>query len=179
MSADAPIPGVRLIRHPVRPDARGAFVKLLHASDLAAGSGVLPLRESFVSWSHPGVLRGMHFQSPPVAHDKAVTCLSGRVLDVILDLRRSSPAYGMAQAFELEGESPTTVWVPVGCAHGFLATGDKPALLHYSVTTEHSPENDRGVRWDSFGFHWPAEVRLVSDRDRALPALGDLPPYFP
>ena len=179
MSADTPIPGVRLIRHPMRPDARGTFVKLLHASDLAEGGGVLPLRESFVSWSHPGVLRGMHFQSPPAAHDKAVTCLSGRVLDVVLDLRRSSPSYGMAQAFELDGESPATVWVPVGCAHGFLVTGDKPALLHYSVTKEHAPANDLGVRWDSFGFPWPRGVRLVSERDRSLPPLSGLPALFP
>lgn len=174
MSAVPTIPGVRLIRHPSRPDSRGSFAKLLHPSDMADSDGTFPLRESFVSWSHPGVLRGMHFQSPPAAHDKAVTCLVGRILDVVLDLRRSSPTYGKACAFELLGDAPATVWSPVGCAHGFLVTGREPALLHYSVTAEHSPENDRGVRWDSFGFAWPAEVRLVSDRDRDLPALADL-----
>lgn len=179
MTIGPTIAGVRLIRHPVRPDARGSFAKLLHPSDLPGTGGVLPLRESFVSWSHPGVLRGMHFQSPPAAHDKAVSCLAGRVLDVVLDLRRSSPTYGEACAFELAGDSPSTVWIPVGCAHGFLALGGNPALLHYAVTAEHSPENDRGVRWDSFGFHWPARVRVVSDRDKSLPALADLPPVFP
>lgn len=178
MTAGATIAGVRLIRHPVRPDARGSFAKLLHPSDLPDAGGTLPLRESFVSWSHPGVLRGMHFQSPPAAHDKAVTCLAGRVLDVVLDLRRSSPTHGKACAFELSGEAPETVWVPVGCAHGFLVLGDAPALLHYSVTAEHSPENDRGVRWDSFGFAWPASARLVSDRDRGLPALAELDTPF-
>lgn len=178
MSGDVTIAGVRLIRHPVRPDARGSFAKLLHASDLPDTGGVLALRESFVSWSHPGVLRGMHFQSPPAAHDKAVTCLAGRVLDVVLDLRRSSPTFGRACAYELSGHAPATVWIPVGCAHGFLALGESPALLHYSVTTEHSPEDDRGVRWDSFGFDWPDSARLVSERDKALPALSDLPPYF-
>ena len=172
------IAGVRLIRHPVRPDARGSFAKLLHPSDMADSGGTLPLRESFVSWSHPGVLRGMHFQSPPAAHDKAVTCLVGRVLDVVLDLRRSSPTYGKACAFELHGAAPATVWAPVGCAHGFLVMGREPALLHYSVTAEHSPENDRGVRWDSFGFAWPAEARLVSERDKGLPALADLDSPF-
>lgn len=179
MMDDPAIPGARLIRHPVWPDARGSFAKLLHASDFADVGGVLPLRESFVSWSHPGVLRGMHFQSPPAAHHKAVTCLAGRVLDVVLDLRRASPAYGKACAYELSGEKPSTVWVPAGCAHGFLVLGEEPALLHYSVTAEHSPENDRGVRWDSFGFCWPDAVRLLSERDKALPALVDLPPFFP
>lgn len=172
------MPGVRLIRHAVRPDARGSFAKLLHPSDMEAVGGTLGLRESFVSWSHPGVLRGMHFQSPPAAHDKAVTCLAGRVLDVVLDLRRSSPTFGRACAYELSGDAPATVWIPLGCAHGFLVLGESPALLHYSVTTEHSPESDRGVRWDSFGFGWPVDPRLVSERDKALPALADLPPYF-
>lgn len=175
------IPGVFLVKHPVRSDARGSFTKLLHPDDLALGADeAFRLRESFVSWSEPGVFRGMHFQSPPFAHDKAVTCLAGKVLDVVLDLRRSSPAYGSAIGFHLDGDNPTTVVIPVGCAHGFAVLGTDRALLHYAVTTEHAPQNDLGVRWDSFGFAWPSgTATVISDRDRAFPTLDHLPAVFP
>lgn len=175
------IPGVCLIAHQTHDDARGRFTKLLHPDDLGLPPGLpFPLRETFVSWSEPGVLRGMHFQSPPYAHDKAVACLSGRVLDVVLDLRRGSPTFGLATGFELDGSSPSTVFVPAGCAHGFAVLGDARALMHYAVTAEHSPSNDCGVRWDSFGFVWPAGTAMVvSARDQALPAFDELPAVFP
>lgn len=180
MRHSSEIPGVCLIAHPTRDDVRGGFTKLMHPDDLGLPhGGSFPLRESFVSWSEPGVLRGMHFQSPPFAHDKAVTCLAGEVLDVVLDLRRSSPTYGRAAAFHLEGATPATVWIPAGCAHGFVVLGAGRALLHYAVTAEHSPANDLGVRWDSFGFAWPdGTAKVISDRDRALPRLADLPAVF-
>lgn len=180
MAQPCEIPGVVLIRHEAREDARGSFAKLLHPDDLGWGSGqAFPVRESFISWSEPGVLRGMHFQSPPFAHDKAVTCLAGEVLDVVLDLRRSSPTYGRSVAFHLDGATPATVWIPAGCAHGFAVLGSGRALLHYAVTAEHSPANDLGVRWDSFGFTWPAgAASVISERDQALPRLADLPAVF-
>lgn len=175
------IPGVILIRHQVRTDVRGSFAKLLHPDDLGWRSGqAFPVRESFMSWSESGVLRGMHFQSPPFAHDKAVTCLAGQVVDVVLDLRRDSPAFGRSVGFVLDGEAPSTVWIPAGCAHGFAVLGKDRALMHYAVTAEHSPENDRGVRWDSFGFDWPTGAgRVVSARDAALPKFAELGEIFP
>ncbi len=180
MAQDCAIPGVFLIRHQPRYDFRGSFTKLLHPSDFGfKRDSSFQLRESFVSWSESGVLRGMHFQSPPHAHEKAVTCLAGRVLDVVLDLRRSSPTFGCSVGFELDGAAPSTVWIPVGCAHGFAVLGADRALLHYMVTAEHAPNNDVGVRWDSFGFSWPiGTAKLVSPRDNSLPALADLPGFF-
>ena len=159
---------------------RGSFAKLFHPDDLGLGAGLaFPVRESFVSWSEPGVLRGMHFQSPPFAHDKAVSCLVGRVLDVVLDLRRSSPTFGRAVGFQLDSATPETLWIPVGCAHGFAVLGDDRALMHYAVTAEHSPPDDRGVRWDSFGFEWPAGLAtVISERDRGLPPLAAIEGVF-
>lgn len=175
------IPGVVQIQHQLRTDARGSFAKLFHPDDLGLRSGqAFLVRETFMSWSEPGVLRGMHFQSPPFAHDKAVSCLSGQVLDVILDLRRSSPSFGVSVGFVLDGQAPSTVWIPAGCAHGFAVLGHNRALMHYAVTAEHSPDNDRGVRWDSFGFEWPTgTARVVSDRDSTLPDFAKLPVLFP
>lgn len=164
-----------LLQHPSRGDTRGSFTKLLHPDDLGLCCDQhFPVRESFVSWSEPGVLRGMHFQSPPFAHHKAVTCLSGQVLDVVLDLRRSSPTYGRFASFRLDGTAPATVWIPVGCAHGFAVLGKDRALMHYAVTAEHSPAHDHGVNWNSFGFDWPpALARLISARDATLPPLSE------
>lgn len=181
MGRECQIPGVKWIKHPNRSDPRGCFTKLLHPSDLGLEpSQFFPVRECFVSWSEPGVLRGMHFQVPPSDHDKAVSCLSGQVLDVVLDLRRSSPTYGLAHGFELSGREPSTVWIPAGCAHGFAVLGTERALMHYAVTKEHVAVADQGVRWDSFGFEWPCGVaRIVSERDRGLPVWVDLPPLFP
>lgn len=180
MAQSCEIPGVVLMQHQVRKDVRGSFAKLIHPDDLGLGKGqAFEVRETFISWSEPGVLRGMHFQSPPFAHEKAVTCLVGEVLDVVLDLRRSSPTYGRSVAFHLAGATPATVWMPAGCAHGFAVLGAGRALLHYAVTAEHSPANDLGVRWDSFGFAWPTGVAtVISDRDKALPCFADLPAVF-
>ena len=180
MAPSCEISGVTLIQHPSRVDARGSFTKLFHPDDIGLAVGqVFPVRETFISWSEPGVLRGMHFQSPPFAHDKAVTCLVGEVLDVVLDLRRRSPTYGRSAAFTLQGAAPATLWIPAGCAHGFAVRGPSRALLHYAVTAEHAPANDLGVRWDSFGFAWPADAgTVISTRDRALPDLASLPALF-
>lgn len=181
MSRVAHIEGVRVIAHAPRPDARGTFTKLLHPADLAlAPDASFGLREAFVSWSNPGVIRGMHCQLPPSAHAKLVTCLAGRVRDVVLDLRAASPTFGHHLQIDLDGAAPSSVLVPVGCAHGFAVLGDIPALMAYATTREHDPARDTGVRWDSFGCEWPlAGTLLISDRDRALPAFGDPNAVFP
>ena len=147
MAAPTTIPGVHLIRHVRRPDDRGDFTKLLHPADFGWAAGEsLPVREMFATWSRPGVLRGMHFQSPPADHLKLVTCLAGEVMDVVLDLRRSSPAFGRHQVIRLDGAAPASIVIPRGCAHGFAVLGESPALMLYAVTAEHAPASDRGPR---------------------------------
>lgn len=162
--------GLVRVRPTVRPDARGSFVKLLHGPSFEAAS--LPWRfpEQYCSTSRRGVLRGMHFQTPPHDHAKLVYCLSGRVLDVVLDLRRASPTYGRAFSMELDGEVVDGLLVPRGFAHGFLTLSGS-ATLAYFVETVHAPQSDTGVRWDGFGFDWPVEEPLVSPRDEQLPSF--------
>jgi dTDP-4-dehydrorhamnose 3,5-epimerase len=187
-----PIPSVKILRPFVFEDARGNFVKPFHEGQLAAHGISLTLREEFFSTSTAGVLRGMHFQTPPHAHQKLVYCLTGRVLDVVLDLRRSSPSYGQAAGFELSSVNRHVVHIPVGFAHGFLALEDQSCLI-YKTDAVHAPESDAGLHWDSFGFDWQtrwnegvqetglasvAFAPVISPRDVAHPRFDDFASPF-
>ncbi len=168
------LPGALLIEPIASKDARGTFVKTFHANQLAEHGLNFALREEFYSVSHRGVLRGMHFQTPPSDNVKLVTCLRGRVLDVLVDLRVSSPAYGQCCSLELCGASPELLWIPRGVAHGFLALEDETCMA-YKTDCEYAPSQDKGIRWDSFAFAWPipAEQLAISPRDQQHPPLSD------
>lgn len=157
-------------------DDRGGFVKLFERSTFAAAGLDPDVAEAFCSTSRRGVVRGLHFQLPPADHAKTVTVLSGRVLDVVVDLRTDSPTYGRHARFDLD-EAGAGVHIPVGCAHGFQALTDEATMV-YLVSTEHSPEHDTGVRWDSAGIEWPLPPTVISDRDRALPPLAEFDSPF-
>lgn len=147
----------------IHRDARGSFVKPFNRSWFQDLGLVFEPREVYLSTSHKGVLRGMHYQSPPHHHSKLVVCLSGAVCDVVLDLR-GREALGKFASIRLDAADINAVFVPPGIAHGFLSLVDGSQLL-YIVDSEYAPEFDNGVRWDSFGFSWPEEIRTVSQRD--------------
>jgi dTDP-4-dehydrorhamnose 3,5-epimerase len=171
------LPGLKIIRPKIFRDARGAFIKTFHRDFFREhGIGFEPLEE-FFSTSAKNVLRGMHFQAPPAAHAKLVYCLAGRVLDVVLDLRRNSPTFGRSCARELNAASHEIFFIPIGFAHGFLALEDDSMML-YQTSSVHSPAHDAGVRWDSFGFAWPVENPILSERDRTIPAFRDFSSPF-
>jgi dTDP-4-dehydrorhamnose 3,5-epimerase len=130
------------------------------------------LHEEFFSVSHKNVIRGMHFQTPPFDHSKMVCCINGRVLDVLLDMRSQSEAYGEHVAFELGSDSRRFVWIPKGVAHGFLSLEDN-SIVSYKTDSSYSRENDVGVRWDSFGMSWGDGAWIVSERDRIHPSFAD------
>jgi dTDP-4-dehydrorhamnose 3,5-epimerase len=171
------IPGCFVVRPHVIADARGRFVKIDHAPTLA-GLGLRgDWREEYQSSSARDVVRGMHFQVPPADHAKLVYCLAGEVLDVILDLRRGSPTFAQHRSVLLDGESSTGIYVPTGCAHGFLSRSDGSLML-YKVTSVHAPDQDRGIAWNSFGYDWPVEAPLLSPRDQAHPGFPDFETPF-
>lgn len=157
-------------------DGRGSLVKVFQASALGAEPG----REVFLSTSTRGVVRGLHFQVPPHDHAKTVVCLAGSILDVAVDLRRGSPTEGRVASFALDGGSPAQLHLPAGLAHGFQAL-ENDTLVAYIVSSEHAPDHDRGIRWDSIGVDWPLPVAAMSDRDQAFPRLAefDSPFAFP
>lgn len=166
------LPGVFLIGNDRFTDERGLFVKVFTAGPFRAAGMRVDFQESFFSHSRAGVVRGMHFQVPPHEHAKLVTPLSGKIIDVVLDLRRDSPAFGKHLHLELDASRPVSVYLPAGCAHGFATLGEGATVL-YHVTSPHAPEHDLGVRWDSFGYAWPLDDPIVSPRDQAFPALAD------
>lgn len=166
------IPGCRLVRSHVAADRRGSFLKTFHEPSFVAAGLRTDWRESYCSTSRKGVVRGMHFQTPPADHAKLVFCLDGEVLDVVLDLRRGSPTEGQARGFTLTGENGLGLYLPEGCAHGFLGVSERSTML-YMVTSAHSAEHDLGVAWDSFGFRWPVADPVLSDRDLAHPRVHD------
>lgn len=170
------IPGCYLLDLPRFPDARGEFRKLLHAPSLAAHGLETAFTESYLSVSHRGVLRGMHFQAPPSDHAKLVTCVSGRARDGLIDLRRGSPTFMQSLSLILDGDVPQAVYVPRGVAHGFAAYRDGTALLYYT-TSVHDPSRDSGVHQASVGIDWwqgeeGIAQPLMSPRDAALPGLS-------
>ena len=165
------LPGCCLLQPQRFEDARGVFVKTYH-EDLCQSLGVsLDIREEFYSVSRRDVLRGMHFQLPPHAHDKLVYCTRGAVKDVLLDLRQG-PGYGRVTSAELSGDNAQLIFIPKGIAHGFVALSDE-ALMLYKTSTVHAPQADCGIRWDSFGFDWGVTVPILSARDQQHGTLAD------
>jgi dTDP-4-dehydrorhamnose 3,5-epimerase len=177
ISLSQPLAGVHLLQPRVFSDFRGDFVKTYHAGQFAELGLDFTPAEEFFSTSRLGVVRGMHFQLPPHDHAKLVYCIRGRVLDVLVDLRRASPTFGRAASSELSRENHLQFYIPSGVAHGFMALEDDSVMV-YKTTTGHAPTHDAGIRWDSFGFDWGNNGPVISPRDAALPALAEFASPF-
>jgi dTDP-4-dehydrorhamnose 3,5-epimerase len=171
------IPGCFVLHGRLLRDARGTFLKTFHAPRFAELGLRSDWREEYFSASVRDVVRGMHFQLPPADHAKMVFCLTGEVLDVVVDLRVGSPAYGTAIGVTLSGENGRGLYLPTGCAHGFVSRAETSGM-YYKVTSVHAPEQDAGIAWDSIGFGWPVRAPELSDRDRRHPALADFASPF-
>lgn len=174
---DTEIPGCHVLQAmPIR-DERGTFTKTFHAPMFENAKLSTDWTEDYFTVSAQGVVRGMHFQLPPAAHAKMVFCLTGKVLDVVVDLRRGSPAFGRALGFELSADNGRGLYLPVGCAHGFVSLSDTSGM-YYKVTSVYSPEYDAGIAWDSIDFDWPIANPSLSARDRTHPAFDDFESPF-
>lgn len=172
------IAGVLIIENDVHKDSRGAFVKTFSKEDFSNLGLEWNFCESYYTYSKEGVIRGMHFQAPPHAHAKLITIVHGCVVDVILDLRISSPTMGQYTTVELSSENRKSVYIPRGCAHGFSVLGEDSAIAYYMVTSEHVPSHDIGIRYDSFGYQWKVAQPIVSERDLQLPTLAEFKDFF-
>lgn len=169
---DTAIPGLKEMRPVIRGDERGRLVKTVHAEYFATHGMSAAFTEQYYSTSARGVVRGLHFQTPPHDHYKLVTCLDGEVFDVVVDLRRRSPSFGRHVTFRLDGETSSQVYIPSGCAHGFCSLTERATLL-YNVSTVYAPTHDSGIRWNSAGIDWPVRNPLISSRDASLPKMQD------
>lgn len=153
-------------------DNRGFFLKTFLHSAYLKESISFDWKEEYFSMSNKGVLRGMHFQTPPFSLDKLVFCITGSVLDVIVDLRINSSTYLNVYSTILDSKSSKMIFIPNGCAHGFLSL-ENNSILQYKVSEEYNSKNDKGILWSSINFDWPIIDKLIiSERDQILPSLN-------
>lgn len=158
------IQGTYLIKNKEFVDCRGEFVKIYNEevfNELGLNSD---FKEIFYTISKKNTIRGMHFQNPPYDQEKLVYVTKGKVLDVILDIRKASPTYGQYISYELSSQTHDAIYVAKGCAHGYLALEDE-SIVAYHVTSLFNKLADDGVHYDSFGMQWSVENPILSDRD--------------
>ena len=169
------LPGVLLLYPVVHGDARGYFIETYSAEHFAAHTGVEALFvQDNQSRSVRGVLRGLHYQVAPHAQGKLVRVVSGRVFDVAVDLRRSSPTFGRWIGCHLDAYTQRQIWIPPGFAHGFLVLSDVADVV-YKTTAHYAPHAERTVRYDDpdIGIQWPAGVvPVLSGKDAAAGSLA-------
>jgi dTDP-4-dehydrorhamnose 3,5-epimerase len=166
------LPGVLRIEAEQRRDARGSFTRLYCPEEFAA-AGIADARTWQVSLSRNPTchtLRGMHFQVAPDDEAKLVRVVRGRAYDVVIDLRPDSPRYHEWIAVELDAVAMNAVFVPAGCAHGFMTLQPDTDVM-YQISPLHVPGRGRGVRWNdpAFAVQWPAEPALLDARDAGWP----------
>jgi dTDP-4-dehydrorhamnose 3,5-epimerase len=159
--------GLWLLEPAVMGDARGWFMESWSAKAFSEIGLEIPFVQDNVSYSAKNILRGLHFQTPPHAQGKLVQVLIGAVLDVAVDIRKSSATYGKAYSIELSGDNHKMLYVPPGFAHGFRVLSDS-CLFSYKCAALYNRESEGGLMWNdpSFEIDWGISDPLLSDKDR-------------
>ena len=168
------IPDVILVEPRFFSDERGFFLETYKRSAFIEGG----ISETFVQTNHShsvrGVLRGLHYQVPPMAQGKLVGAIHGRIFDVGVDLRKGSPTYGQWVGEILSSDAPRYLYIPPGFAHGFCVLSETADIV-YQVTAEYAAAHDRGILWNDpeIGIDWPLEgAPLLSPKDERQPRLA-------
>lgn len=176
------IADVKLITPVRHGDARGFFVELFRLDALRQhGVEVEFVQDNQAFSAAADVVRGLHFQVPPMAQAKLLRVAAGAIIDVAVDLRRGSPSYGRHVAVEMHADGGTQIFIPEGFAHGYRTLVPNTEVI-YKVNRYYSPEHDRGLRWDdpALGINWgiSSAAAQLSDKDRRQPLLSELGPVF-
>jgi dTDP-4-dehydrorhamnose 3,5-epimerase len=165
------IKDVYIIEPKVYGDSRGWFVETFSKIKLLE----LGIKNDFIQDNHSfssvkGTLRGLHFQKNPKAQTKLLRCIRGRILDVVVDIRKGSPSYKRWIAVELDEENKRQIYIPKGFAHGFLTLSDN-VEVQYKVDEYYSADNDRSIRYDDpdFGVSWGIKDPILSEKDLKAP----------
>ena len=170
------IKGVFIIEPKVFNDARGYFMEAWKQAEFDEHVGRTVFIQDNESKSSYGVLRGLHFQKGDASQAKLVRVIKGKVLDVAVDLRKSSPTFGQHVMVELSEENKRQFFIPRGFAHGFLVLSEE-AIFTYKVDNPYAPQADGGIRWNdpALGIEWPIDPTkvLTSEKDLKLPLLKD------
>ena len=180
-AAGVPLQGPLLLTPRVFGDARGFFYESWNQQAFAAaladhGQQAAAFVQDNHSRSRQGVLRGLHWQLPPHPQGKLVRCVVGEILDVAVDLRRSSATFGQWAGARLSADNHQQLWIPAGFAHGFVTLSDQAEVL-YKTTDIWNRESERALRWDdpAVAIAWPLAQPFLSDKDGVAPLLAELP----
>ena len=176
------IPGVLIIEPKVFGDERGYFLESFNAREFAEKTGIeVNFVQDNESKSRYGVLRGMHFQSPPYTQSKLVRVVKGIVLDVVVDIRKGSPTYGKYEMCELTEENHRQFFVPKGMAHGFVVLSEE-AIFQYKCDEFYHPETEGAIAWNDpdLNIQWPVMMEdvVLSEKDKHHPCLKDFESPF-
>ena len=170
------IDGVYVIEPRIFTDARGYFFEAWKQAEFEEHIGKVNFVQDNESKSSRGVLRGLHYQKGDYSQAKLVRVIKGCVLDVAVDIRKSSPTFGQHVMVELSGENKRQFFIPRGFAHGFLVLSDE-AIFTYKVDNVDAPQADAGIRWNdpALGINWPIDPKevLTSEKDLKQPLLKD------
>ena len=176
------IHGPMLVKPSRIGDSRGWFAETFRLDKFAEATGAGPFVQHNQSMSaDAGTVRGLHYQCEPRAQGKLVRCLRGGILDVAVDIRKSSPTFGRHVAAELSEDNGHQLWIPAGFAHGFVTRSPNTEVF-YLVTDYYSPAHDRGLLWNdqALAIDWgvsESEV-ILSEKDRRWPGLSALSDIF-
>ena len=172
----AAIEGVYIIEPRVFNDARGYFFEAWKQEEFNAHIGQVNFIQDNESKSSRGVLRGLHYQKGELSQAKLVRVIKGRVLDVAVDIRKSSPTFGQHVMVELSEDNKRQFFIPRGFAHGFLVLSDE-AIFTYKVDNVYAPQAEAGIRWNdpALNIDWPIDPRevLTSEKDLKQPLLSE------
>ena len=172
-----PLQDLFVIEPKIWPDARGYFYESYSAKQFAASNINAVFVQDNQSFSQKGALRGLHAQVPPFAQGKLVRVIQGAVLDVAVDIRKTSATYGQHFSIELTGENHKQLWIPPGFLHGFLTLVDD-TIFTYKVTNDYDKASEIGVIWNdpALNINWTNSIHqeelLLSDKDLVLPSFN-------
>jgi dTDP-4-dehydrorhamnose 3,5-epimerase len=168
-----PLPGVTVLRLFRQEDGRGSFHKIYNETLFKQQGLNFSPKECFISRSSHNVLRGMHYQGAPRAQAKLISCMSGTILDVVVNINKSSREFGEVYAIKMRDDDNFGLLVSPDYAHGFYCLGDDN-IVAYLASEVYSPEDDAGILWSSIDYKWPTVDPIVSERDLRHPTLSYL-----
>jgi dTDP-4-dehydrorhamnose 3,5-epimerase len=167
------LPDIVIVRPRVLRDDRGWFQETFKQSDFATAGITAEFRQdNHVRSTALGVLRGLHYQVPPMAQAKLVRCGVGAVYDVVVDIRQDSPTFRKWAGVQLSAENQDMLWIPEGFAHGYCTLTNESEVL-YKTTSEYSAAHERCIRWNdpALKIRWPVESPVLSTKDANAPLL--------
>lgn len=169
---ESEIKGVYLLQPDFHVDMRGSVTKIFHRKSFEELGLECEWGESLITENfQKDVIRGFHFQRPPYCQAKTLFCVSGSILDAVIDLRKGSETYGKTAVFSLDSQKRTILYVPRGVANCYLIRQDH-TVIAYNLTSTYMPAFEGGIRWDSTGVDFGCVAPAITKKDRELPELA-------